>query len=92
MTDRQWESRKSLSSARCYASAIPHFGPIPMLRGQSAHVIFLIGGCDRQGTPVNNVDMYLPDKDFWFPLQSMQVARANPICAVLNTRGKKYYK
>merc|ERR1711937_234124 len=81
---RIWESRKPLPTPRCYATAIPYTGSLPMLKGESASVIILIGGCDRKGTPVNTVNMYLPDKDFWFPLKNMEVPRASPICAILN--------
>lgn len=55
-----------------------------MLRNEVKYVIFLIGGCDRLGIPVNTIHMYFPERDFWFPLKPMSVKRASPICAILN--------
>ena len=83
---RKWEPCKPLPDKRCYTACIPYKGPIPMLKNQIQEVIFVIGGCDVMGIPVNTLYMYLPEKNFWFPLKSMEVKRANPICSILNER------
>lgn len=81
---KTWENCKSLPSKRCYSAVLTYTGPIPMLRNETKTVLFLIGGCDQVGIPVDTLYMYFPEKDFWFPLKSMSCKRASPICHILN--------
>ena len=61
-----------------------------MLRNQIKQVLFSCGGCDQKGIPVDSLYMYYPEKDFWFPLASMSVLRAQPICSILSYKDKDY--
>ena len=64
-----WEVLPSLPTLRAYSAAVSHNG-----------LIYVIGGCDQRGQPLNAVEVYEPTSKKWRSLPSLKVKRAQ-LCA-----------
>ncbi|KAJ8259514.1 hypothetical protein GJAV_G00170200 [Gymnothorax javanicus] len=67
-----WQSLARLSSGRVYHS-------LAEVGGQ----LYVIGGCDEAGRPINALELYSPEVDQWVGLPPMPTPRAGAAVAVL---------
>ncbi|KAG2467554.1 kelch domain-containing protein 8A isoform X1 [Polypterus senegalus] len=67
-----WQSLAPLPSGRVYHSLVE-------ARGQ----LYVVGGCDESGNPVNSLEVYTPEAEQWISLPPLPTARAGAATAVL---------
>ncbi|XP_002127136.2 kelch domain-containing protein 8A [Ciona intestinalis] len=70
-----WTSIGSLSGPRVYMSVVICDGSL-----------YVVGGCDEMGQPVNFVEVYSAEEDTWTKLKSMHTKRAAPIVTAVEGR------
>ena len=73
LTTYKWNDVASLVAPRVYTS-------VAVCDGR----IYVIGGCDEMGQPVNTNEMYNPETKTWTKLKSMPTKRAAPILAAFD--------
>lgn len=66
-----WQSLKPMPTKRVYTS--------PVLC--SDDVLYIVGGCDATGTPLDCFESYSPARSRWFRLANVPTKRANPCVA-----------
>ena len=71
----EWKPIANMGTARVFASVV-----------HADDLIYVVGGCDRLGEPVNTVQTYAPSTDTWSTLPPMPTKRAAPIVAVFAGR------
>ena len=62
-----WKSVKPMPTKRVYTS--------PVFCGDQMYVV---GGCDASGTPLDCFESYHPGRDRWYRLANMPTKRASP--------------
>ncbi|KAJ8258710.1 hypothetical protein COCON_G00177220 [Conger conger] len=67
-----WQSLARLSSGRVYHSL-----------AEAGGQLYIIGGCDEAGRPINALELYSPEVDQWVGLPPMPTPRAGAAVAVL---------
>jgi len=70
-----WQSVKPMPTKRVYSS-------LAICDGQ----LYVVGGCDSSGTPLDSFESYRLDRDRWYRLGNMPTKRACP--CVLAADGK----
>ncbi|NXN03819.1 KLD8A protein, partial [Sylvia borin] len=73
--DFQWKSLAPLPRRRVYSTLVEAGGQV-----------FAVGGCDDNGVPVDNLEVYSPEADRWAELPPMPTARAGVAVTVLGKR------
>ena len=66
----KWETMKPMPTKRVFSTPVEVGG-----------VIYIVGGCDQRGTPLDSFESYDPQKNKWNRLSSMPTKRAGP-CVV----------
>ncbi|XP_048408890.1 kelch domain-containing protein 8A isoform X3 [Stegostoma tigrinum] len=67
-----WQSLASLPVGRVYCTPV-----------ESGDQLYVIGGCDEDGSPVSNCEVYYPEANQWTSLPPMPTARAGVAVAAL---------
>ena len=67
----RWEVLPSLPTPRAYSAAI-----------QINEVLYVIGGCNRMGQPLDAVESFSLETNTWRELHPLKVKRAQPIALV----------
>ncbi|XP_062921454.1 kelch domain-containing protein 8A-like isoform X3 [Mobula hypostoma] len=70
-----WQSLAPLAVGRVYCSPV-----------ESGGQLYLIGGCDESGSPMNICEVYSPEADQWTTLPPMPTVRAGVAVAPLGKR------
>ncbi|XP_077987229.1 kelch domain-containing protein 8A-like [Glandiceps talaboti] len=70
----KWDKLAPMPTKRCYSSPIECDG-----------ILYVVGGCDSVGKPIDNLESYDPKKNKWKRLANMPTERAAP--AVVATNG-----
>ncbi|XP_076803089.1 kelch domain-containing protein 8A-like [Clavelina lepadiformis] len=73
VTNYKWSSIASMSVPRVYTS-------VTFCNG----LLYVIGGCDEMGQPVNTLEAYDPTENSWTKLKGLPTKRAAPIVAALD--------
>lgn len=71
----KWTEIDELSEARVYATVVVCNG-----------LIYVVGGCNNTGMPVNTLEAYDPAENKWSKVKSMPTKRAAPIAAVIDDK------
>lgn len=71
----EWTAMEPLSEVRVYASVVV-----------CNNRIFIVGGCDGIGKPVDNLDMYDPSTNEWTSLKHMHTKRAAPVTSTISNK------
>jgi len=70
-----WKSTKPMPTKRVYSSPVV-----------CDNQLYVVGGCDSSGVPLDCFESYHPGRDRWYRLANMPTKRASP--CVLQTGGK----
>lgn len=62
----RWESLKSMPTKRVFATAV-----------EVDNNIYVVGGCDQKGTPLNSFEVYYTEKREWKKLKPLPTKRAS---------------
>ena len=75
ITKYKWFEIDELGEPRVYAT-------VAICNG----LIYLVGGCNKTGMPVNSIEVYDPVDNKWSKVKAMPTKRAAPIVAVIESR------
>ncbi|XP_039248230.1 kelch domain-containing protein 8A-like [Styela clava] len=70
-----WSSINPMCDPRVYSSAVSIDGKI-----------YVVGGCDKMGQPVNTLEVYDPSSNEWTSLKHMPSKRAAPITVAISNK------
>ena len=59
----QWEALKPMPTKRVFSTPV-----------ECNDKLYLVGGCDQRGTPLDSFEVYSPDKQQWQRLQQVRFA------------------
>ncbi len=71
----KWDSLKAMPTKRVFSTPYEADGKL-----------FVVGGCDARGTPIDSVESYDPQKKAWARLANLPTPRAGP---AVGSVGKK---
>ncbi|XP_060062953.1 kelch domain-containing protein 8B-like [Ylistrum balloti] len=71
----KWETLKMMMNPRVFATPVLHNGEL-----------YIIGGCDEKGEPLDSCEHYNAAKRKWNTLNSMPTKRAAPACGVVKDK------
>lgn len=75
MPTYKWDSLKAMPTKRVFSTPVEADGKL-----------YILGGCDARGTPIDNVEAYDPQKKSWARLANLPTPRAGTAAGAV---GKK---